>query len=140
MGTIPTKETVAGHKYTFKGWTDGTNHYNKNTSLPAITEDTTFTAEFEDTILTYTIRFIDNGTVLQNSNLEYGAVPQYNEAIPTREGNTFSGWDPKITEVKGNKDYMAVFTPCTPCDAGTGAECILSVENNQCKYQTSCKV
>jgi len=136
--TIPTKATVAGHKYTFKGWTDGTNHYNKNTSLPAITEDTTFTAEFEDTILTYTIRFIDNGTVLQNSILEYGVIPQYNGVTPIKEGATFSGWNPQITAVDWDKDYIAVFDPCTPCNAGTGATCTLSVENNQCTYTTSC--
>jgi len=117
-GTTPTKASAEGHEYTFKGWTDGTEHYSKDDPLPAITGETTFTAEFDETVQTYPIRFIGfNGEVLQESNLAYGETPTYTGSTPTREGRTFTGWDSEITVVEGAQDYTAVFEACTPCDA-----------------------
>jgi hypothetical protein len=117
-GTIPSQASSEGRTYTFKGWTDGTEHYSKDEPLPAITGETTFIAEFDETILTYPIRFIGfNGEVLQESNLAYGETPTYTGATPTQTGHTFSGWDSEITEVNGPKEYTAVFEACTPCAA-----------------------
>ena len=46
--TPPTKTTADGKKYAFAGWTDGTNIYGLNDTLPAVTGDVTYTAVFEE--------------------------------------------------------------------------------------------
>ncbi len=44
-GETPTKESTAEYKYTFAGWSDGTNTYAAN-ELPAVSGDVTYTAVF----------------------------------------------------------------------------------------------
>ena len=46
--TPPTKTTADGKKYAFTGWTDGTNTYGLNDTLPAVTGDVAYTAVFEE--------------------------------------------------------------------------------------------
>ena len=48
-GTTPTKAEDDTYTYTFSGWTDGTNTYGKDETLPAVTGDVTYTATFDAT-------------------------------------------------------------------------------------------
>ncbi len=47
-GDTPTKPEDPQYTYTFSGWTDGTNSYGVNDTLPALSADTTYTATFTE--------------------------------------------------------------------------------------------
>ena len=88
-----------------------------------ITEDLTFilTLKSDATISVsfkseeYVITFVnDDGTVLQSEQLEYGEMPIYNGATPTKEATAeyeyeFIGWSPEITIVTGDARYTATY-------------------------------
>ena len=88
-----------------------------------ITEDLTFilTLKSDATISVsfkseeYVITFVnDDGTVLQSEQLEYGEMPIYNGAVPTKEATAeyeyeFIGWSPEITIVTGDARYTATY-------------------------------
>ena len=63
----------------------------------------------------YVITFVnDDGTVLQSEQLEYGEMPIYNGATPTKEATAeyeyeFIGWSPEITIVTGDARYTATY-------------------------------
>ena len=62
-------------------------------------------------VQSYTIRFLNwDNTVLQTSQVEEGNVPQYTGATPTRDGYTFTGWNPEITEATRDQDYTAQYS------------------------------
>lgn len=48
-GETPTKADDENNTYTFSGWSDGTNTYGVNDSLPEVSADVTYTATFEAT-------------------------------------------------------------------------------------------
>ena len=62
------------------------------------------------------IQFINyDGTVLQSSNVAFGEIPQYTGVTPVKPATaeysyTFSGWDPTIEAVTGDKTYTATYT------------------------------
>ncbi|MBR2370127.1 MAG: hypothetical protein IKA83_08230 [Paludibacteraceae bacterium] len=61
------------------------------------------------------IQFVNyDGTVLQSSNVAFGEIPQYTGVTPVRPATaeytyTFSGWNPIIEAVTGDKTYTATF-------------------------------
>ena len=65
--------------------------------------------------VTYHIRFLnDDGTVLQESDIESGATPVYEGATPVKDATaqytyTFTGWDKPIVAASEDIDYTAVF-------------------------------
>ncbi|MBE6793311.1 MAG: hypothetical protein E7532_00005, partial [Ruminococcaceae bacterium] len=89
----PVRSSTTQYEYTFIGWdTDFTN----------VTTDLTVTAEFEESVKTYLVVFIDSdGTVYSEQNVEYGksAVAP---ADPEKEGYTFAGWNADFTNVTSN--------------------------------------
>lgn len=104
-GATPTKEATAEFSYTFKGWTP---------EISAVTGDVTYSAEFEATIRTYTVTWYLGSTVLEIDTVEYGTVPTYDGATPTKEATAqysylFKGWTPEITAVTGDANYSADF-------------------------------
>lgn len=63
----------------------------------------------------YTITWKNyDGTVLKTDSFEYGTVPSYSGATPTKQEtgytNTFSGWSPTPSAASRNISYTATFT------------------------------
>ena len=106
-GSTPTKAATAQYTYSFAGW---------DKEIAAVTGDVTYKAIYKSTVNKYTVTFVDeNGTVLQEKEVEYGVVPDYNGATPSKTETaqysyTFSGWTPAIAAVKGEATYKATFT------------------------------
>ena len=99
--------------YYFSKWSD------ENTDNPRsvqITQDTTFTAEFEKIIIeTYVVRFLnDDSTQLQIDTLELGAMPKYRGSTPQKPADQnykyyFKGWQPEIVAVTSDATYVATY-------------------------------
>ena len=105
-GTTPEKAGNAQYSYTFDGW---------EPELAVASADATYTAKFIQGVNSYTVRFVnDDGTELQSETLEYGAMPEYKGATPTKLEDaqytyTFKGWDNEIAAVEGNATYTATY-------------------------------
>ena len=106
-GETPTKAASEEYTYTFVGWTP---------ELVPVTENATYTATYTEKIRTYQIRFLNyDGTELQSSQVEYGALPEYMGETPTRPSTAqynyvFDGWSPEIVAVTKDANYTATFT------------------------------
>ena len=65
--------------------------------------------------VTYHIRFLnEDGTVLQESDIENGATPVYEGETPVKDATaqyeyTFKGWTPEVVAVSKDATYTAVF-------------------------------
>ena len=104
-GVTPTKPSSVQYMYNFKGWTP---------EISAVTSDAIYTAVFDSTLVRYYVQFLNGENVLQADSLEYGILPSYNAAIPTKENSqaysySFKGWSPAISTVTSNAIYSAVF-------------------------------
>ena len=117
-GETPTKENTTGYTYTFTGWTDGTDTYDKDATLPAVTEQTTYMAVFTPVARTYTITFRNaDGSTLQATEVAYGTMPAYS-GTPTKTADvqytyTFDGWDKPLETVTGAATYTALYATTT---------------------------
>lgn len=94
----PEKADTAQWNYTFDGWYDANG--NKWSSSTTITAATTFTARYNSTVQTYTVRWFNHdGTLLEtDTDVPYGTKPTYNGATPIKAGNAehsyqFAGWN-----------------------------------------------
>ena len=110
LAATPTKTATGGAIYLFN-----------NTWTPAITPatgNTTYTANFTQTIKNYTITWKDgDGNTLGTSTVAYGTVPAYTlAATPTKKATasetyTFDGtWTPALAAVSGDATYTANFS------------------------------
>ena len=105
-GETPTKPSTEQYDYTFNGWSP---------EIVAATGDATYTAVYNQTLRSYTVRFNNyDGTPLQNSEVEYGTTPVYTGITPTKSADaqytyTFAGWDAEIVAVSGETTYTAQF-------------------------------
>lgn len=105
--TDPTREATAEYTYTFAGW---------DLEVGPISEDTIYTATYSATINEYTVTWLDwDGNTLDTDTLEYGTLPRYEWATPTKTATaqytyTFNNtWSPEITTVTWNATYTAQF-------------------------------
>lgn len=100
----PTRPDTAEYTYTFSGW-----------SLSG----TVYTAQYTATKRKYTVRwFNEDGTLLETDTTEYGVLPTYDGATPTKTATaeftyTFKGWHIEVETVKGAIDYYARYTATT---------------------------
>ncbi len=110
-GGTPTKAATAQYTYTFKGW---------DKDIAAVTGNVTYTATYDSIVNKYTVTWVDeDGTELEkNENVEYGAMPSYGGATPTKAATAeksyaFAGWSPTVVSVTGNVTYTATYTDLT---------------------------
>ena len=109
--TKPNDPTRTG--YTFAGWAESAE--GAVVDVPATMPAAAKTYYAKWTINTYTIKFMNGEEVLQSTQVEYGAKPEYTGATPTKETTaeftyTFKGWDAEIVAVTGDATYNATFT------------------------------
>ncbi len=104
-GSTPTKASTAQYNYAFSGWSP---------SVGAITGNTTYTAQFTETVRSYVITASgENGTVTGGGSYEYGASVTLT-ATPN-DGYGFVKWSDGVTtatrtvSVTGAATYTAVF-------------------------------
>ena len=80
-----------------------------------MTQDATYTAQFDSTVNKYTITWKDgNGETLKTEEVAYGETPAYTGTEPTKAADgqyhyTLSGWDPAVASVTGDVTYTAQF-------------------------------
>lgn len=105
----PTQKSTVSTDYTYVGW--------DAEFIPAF-ENLEFTAMYHETTRQYTVRYLNKGTVKQETVADYGTTVFYNGDIPTYTAEEsaykyylFSGWD-KSGYVTGNKDINAVYDSC----------------------------
>jgi len=105
-GATPTKPSTAQYTYTFKCW---------NPTITSVTGNATYTAQYDSVIRQYAITFVNyNGTTLQTKQVNYGAMPTYTGATPTKPSSSqytysFKGWYPSLTAVTGAATYTAQY-------------------------------
>lgn len=105
-GATPTKDATVDKTYTFKGW---------DPEITAATEDTTYTAQFEEAARTYKITWKDEGgAILKTEQVAYNETPNF-DGTPTKDGDaqysyTFKDWTPTIAPVTGDAEYCATYT------------------------------
>ncbi len=105
-GATPSKDGSAQYTYNFSGWSP---------EVTTVTGDATYTAQFSDAVNSYTVTWKNyDGTILEVDNVAYGAMPSYDGATPSKDGNaqytyTFSGWSPSIVAVTSDATYYAEF-------------------------------
>lgn len=111
--TVPARSSTAQYAYAPAGWSLNQDSYTADFDPASTTMgDTTVYAAYTRTVRTYTITWVNNGTTIEtDTNVPYGATPQYNGATPTYNGQTSTGWNPTPTTVTGNATYTATYLP-----------------------------
>ena len=83
-GETPVKEGDAQYSYEFKGWSP---------EITAVTEEATYTAEFNEIINEYTVIFkTDEGSLIGSEKVKYGNKVVKPTPEPERKGYKFAGW------------------------------------------------
>jgi len=106
-GAIPTKPATAEYTYNFIWW---------NPEVKPAKKDQTYTAKFQAVPIpptpTYNITWEDyDGTVLATESVQEGQTPVYPYSNPTREGYTFTWWNPVPYSADKNQTYVAQYEP-----------------------------
>ena len=123
----PSEPTKQG--YTFIGWTP---------TLSTVTGNIIYTATYEKN--GYTITYKVDGEIYATENHQFWDSISL-RAKPTKQGYTFSGRSRSLPATMPAENLTIVwsFTPCPLCNPWTWATCSVSIVNNQCTYETSCK-
>ncbi|MCR4598305.1 MAG: Ig-like domain-containing protein, partial [Acetatifactor sp.] len=108
--TTPTKTADAQYSYAFAGW---------EPAITTVTGNATYKAKFDSILNTYTITWVNEGTVLGTDTVAYGQTPSYGgETTPIKDADVqysynFNGWTPAIEAVTGNATYTATYDAIT---------------------------
>ena len=108
--SLPTKTSTAEFNYIFAKWDS---HFDNITAPKSIK------AVFSEFLRSYNVYFYNGDILLQTSEIEYGACPEYEgtkdikkiiNGVPS-EYYEFSHWSPSLTEpIKGETYYYAQFS------------------------------
>ena len=108
-GSVPVKASDAVNSYTFSGWTPSISD--------AITEDTTYTANYTQTAITYySVKWVNSdGTLLEEDSVTFGTAPSYDGAVPAKAADEyynyeFAGWDKALDPVTEDVTFTATYT------------------------------
>lgn len=112
QGFTPTKASTAQYNYTFMGWSTTKGSTTSETGvLNDITADKSLYAVFSQSLRTFTVYFYNGSTLLQTAeNVQYGGTATYTGEAPTKDGFTFSGWQPSNVNVTADTSCYAQFT------------------------------
>ena len=107
-GNTPSREETDEYTYVFRGWIP---------DIEPVTEDAEYIAGFDSETKTYPITWRDeDGSVLAESEAEYGSLPVYPEEAeePSKEPTDeleyiFDGWSPEPNIVTGPAEYTAKY-------------------------------
>ena len=89
---IPDKE-INGYRYTFANWTP---------ALQPVTESVTYTATYNQSLISYPITYVLNdGTNSQNNPSSYTVESNITFENPSRTGYEFDGWYSNNTKITG---------------------------------------
>ena len=113
-GSTPTKAADAQYTYTFAGWSKDTDDNTVDAdALTHVTGDRNVYACYSHTIRTYTVTWMNKGTVVEtDNNVPYGSLPHFDGTMPSYDGQTASGWDRDLTQpITGNTTINAVYVP-----------------------------
>ena len=106
---IPTLASTVSTDYTFDGW---------DTEFVDTFANTTIRATYTESIREYTVKYVSNGNILQETKANYGTIVIYNGELPTYTAEEsaykyylFDGWD-KSGYVNGDKIINAVYDSC----------------------------
>ena len=107
LGEAPQKPRTPKYSYTFAGWTP---------AIDTVTGEAEYTAKFTEAVNKYHVIFKDyDGTVLQDTEVEYGSMPRYNGKTPVREHDdnylyTFAGWQEEFKPIVGETVFNAKYS------------------------------
>ena len=99
-------------KYNFTGWMD--ERGDVHATLPAVTENMTYVAQYDGELMRYTVSWNVEGSVT-TSEVPYGEMPvYYGDTLSKPDTDeyryVFEGWTPELVPVTGEVTYYAVFT------------------------------
>lgn len=106
-GAPATRPEDAQYTYAFAGW---------DPTIVAATGDVDYTAQYDATLRQYTIRFENwDGSLLQESDVDYGTMPAAPAATRTEVGHTytFDGWTTNTLDRYANDALPLVTGPAT---------------------------
>lgn len=109
-GETPEKASTAQYTFFFAGWTP---------EIDAVTGEAVYTAKYTAVVNKYHVIFKDyDGTVLQDTELEYGSMPRFNGTAPEREPDdsyiyTFAGWQEEFKPIVGETVFNAKYSTRT---------------------------
>ena len=106
-GSEPTKAATAQYSYKFDKWSP---------TVATVSGDVNYTATFTQTVNKYKVTWVDEdgSTVLYSADFDYGSMPVYGTANPTKAATaqytyTFDGWDKAYTAVTEATTYTAKY-------------------------------
>ena len=111
QGFTPAKASTVQYNYTFIGWSTTKGSTTAETGvLNDITADKSLYAVFSQSLRTFTVYFYNGSTLLQTAeNVKYGGTATYTGEAPTKDGFTFSGWQPSNVNVTADTSCYAQF-------------------------------
>lgn len=111
QGFTPTKASTVQYNYTFVGWSTTKGSTTAETGvLNDITADKSLYAVFSQSLRTFTVYFYNDSTLLQTAeNVQYGGTATYTGETPTKDGFTFSGWQPSNVNITADTSCYAQF-------------------------------
>lgn len=106
--STPTKESTAANHFTYSGWTSTVGGTADADILKNITEDKTVYVAYAVSTRYYTVNFYANDALFETVQVPYGGTATPTNT-PTKDGYSFSSWDPSPTNVTADMDCYAVW-------------------------------